>query len=71
MVQIKKMVRELGRDPESFDFSVFALEPQWRTKPELEALERVGANRVVLWLLGPDLKSILAEMEQLARTVLG
>jgi hypothetical protein len=50
---------------------VFALEPQWRTKPELQALERVGANRVVLWLLGPDLKSILKETKELARTVLG
>ena len=49
---------------------MFALEPQWRTKPELQALERV-TNRVVLWILSPDLKSILKEMEELARKVLG
>ena len=61
----------LSRNPDGFDFTVFALEPQWRTKPELEALQRVGANRVVLWLLRPDLKSILEEMDQLARTALG
>jgi alkanesulfonate monooxygenase SsuD/methylene tetrahydromethanopterin reductase-like flavin-dependent oxidoreductase (luciferase family) len=70
VTRIKEMAKEAGRDPDGFDFTVFALEPQWRTKPELKALERVGANRVVLWLLGPDLKSILKETEDLARTVL-
>jgi hypothetical protein len=30
----------------------------------------VGAHRVVLWLLGQDLNSIVPEMEDLARTVL-
>jgi hypothetical protein len=49
---------------------VFALEPQWRTPPELSALERVGTNRVVLSLLRPDLNGILEEMDELARTVL-
>jgi probable F420-dependent oxidoreductase len=69
--RIKEMAKEAGRDQDGFDFTVFALEPQWRTKPELQALERVGANRVVLWILSPDLKSILKETEELARTVLG
>jgi hypothetical protein len=50
---------------------VFGLEPQWLTKPEIRALERAGANRVALWLLRPDLESILREMEELAPTVSG
>ena len=65
------MAKEAGRNPDGFDFTVFALEPQWRTKSELQALARVGANRVVLWLSRPDLNGILEEMEELARTVLG
>jgi hypothetical protein len=64
------MAKEAGRNPDGFDFTVFASEPQWRTKPELQALELVGANRVVLWLLRPDLNGILEEMDELARTVL-
>jgi len=71
VIRIRQLAKEAGRDPNGFDFTVFALEPQWRTKPELQALERAGANRVVLWLLRPDLQSILAEMEELAGTVLG
>jgi hypothetical protein len=51
--------------------TVFALEQQWRTKPELKALQQAGANRVILWLLRHDLKSILDELEELARKVLG
>ena len=69
--KIKKLAAELGRDPGGFDFTVFALEHQWRSKPELQALHQVGANRVVLWLLQPDLKGILEELEELARKVLG
>jgi probable F420-dependent oxidoreductase len=68
--QIKTMAKKLGRNPEGFDFTVFGLEPQWRTKAEIRALEGAGANRVVLWLLRPDLGSILHEMDELARTVL-
>ena len=37
---------------------------------EIQDFERAGANRVVLWLSGQDLDSILPEMEELARTVL-
>jgi hypothetical protein len=34
-------------------------------------LQKAGANRVVLWILQPDLKSILKELEELARTTIG
>jgi probable F420-dependent oxidoreductase len=68
--RIKTMAKEIGRNPEGFDFTVFGLEPQWRNKPEIQALERAGANRVVLWLLRPDLRSILHEMDELAGKVL-
>jgi probable F420-dependent oxidoreductase len=71
VAMVKKMAKAAGRDPEGFDFTVFALEHQWRSKPEIQALQQAGANRVVLWILGADLNSILAELEDLAKKVLG
>jgi probable F420-dependent oxidoreductase len=68
---VKKMAKAAGRDPQGFDFTVFALEHQWRSKPEIQALQQAGANRVVLWILGADLNSILAELDDLAKKVLG
>jgi len=70
VTEVKALAKAAGRDPGAFDFTVFALEHQWRTKPELQALQQAGANRVVLWILRHDLKSILSEIEELARKVL-
>ena len=66
---IKSMAKEAGRDPNGFDFTVFGLEGQWRSAGEIEEFERVGANRVVLWLLRHELKDILQEMEDLVGKV--
>ena len=68
--RIKTLAAELGRDPHALDFTAFGLEHQWRSAKEIREFERAGANRVVLWLIGQDLDSILPEMEELARTVL-
>jgi hypothetical protein len=68
--RIKALAAEIGRDPGALDFTVFGGEKQWRSAQEIREFERAGANRVVLWLTGQDLHSILPEMEDLARTVL-
>jgi probable F420-dependent oxidoreductase len=68
--RIKAMAKDNGRDPNKFDFSVFGVEGQWRTADEIEKLERVGANRVVIFLIAHELNSILREMEELAGKVL-
>lgn len=68
--RIKARAAELGRDPHALDFTAFGLEHQWRSAKEIGEFERAGANRVVLWLIGQDLDSILPEMEELASTVL-
>lgn len=67
--RVKAMAKHAGRDPEGFDFTVFGLEGQWRSADEILEFERVGANRIVLWLLGQELNSILREMEDLAGLV--
>ena len=68
--RIRAIAAEIGRDPNALDFTVFGAEKQWRSAKEIREFERVGANRVVLWLSPQDLNSILPEMEELARTVL-
>jgi probable F420-dependent oxidoreductase len=68
--RIRATAAEIGRDPKAFDFTVFGTEQQWKSAKEIREFERVGANRIVLWLNGQDLQSILSEMEDLARTVL-
>jgi probable F420-dependent oxidoreductase len=68
--RIKAIAAEIGRDPNTLDFTVFGGEKQWRSAQEIQAFERAGANRVVLWLISQDLNSILSEMEELASIVL-
>ena len=68
--RIKTIAAEIGRDPDSLDFTAFGTERQWKSAKEIRELEQAGANRVVLWLNGQDLKSILPEMEDLARVIL-
>ncbi|MGD0290365.1 MAG: LLM class F420-dependent oxidoreductase [Candidatus Binataceae bacterium] len=68
--RIKAMAKDYGRDPDKLDFSVFGVEGQWRTADEIGKLKRVGAHRVVIFLIAHELDSILREMENLAGTVL-
>jgi probable F420-dependent oxidoreductase len=68
--RIKAIAAEIGRDSSALDFTAFAGEKQWRSAKDIRELEQAGANRVVLWLSGQDLNSIIPEMEDLARNVL-
>ncbi len=68
--RIKAIAAEIGRDPDSLDFTAFGTDQQWKSTKEARELEQAGATRVVLWLNGQDLETILPEMEDLARTVL-
>ena len=70
MNSIRQQAAEFGRDPNGFDFTVFGLENQWRSTEDIRAFERIGVNRVVLWLLGQELNDILREMEELAGQVI-
>jgi len=68
--RVKAIAAEIGRDPTALDFTVFGMDNQWRSKADLEAFERAGANRAVLFLHAQDLNSILSEIEDLADKVL-
>jgi hypothetical protein len=67
---IKDIAAEIGRDPNALDFTAFGGEKQWRSAKDIREFEQVGANRVVLWLNGQELNSILRDMEDLAPIVL-
>jgi probable F420-dependent oxidoreductase len=67
---IKSMAEQAGQNPNRFDFTTFGLTGQWKDPKEIEALGRVGANRVTLWLDQSDRDGILRELDDLASKVL-
>ena len=68
--RVNGIAAEIGRDPKTLNFTVFGGANQWRSAEEIRELQQVGADRIVLWLNGQDLNSILSEMNNLARSVL-
>src|ERR1700674_1245016 len=68
--RIKAIAKDIGRTPDGLDFTVCGVEGQWRTPNEIREFERVGANRVVLFMIAHDLNGILREMEDLAGKLL-
>ena len=55
-----------GRDPATIHTVPFGLEGQFRTRAECDALGAAGAQEILVWLLGKDLKEILDEIKMLA-----
>ena len=70
VTKIKAMAKEAGRDAKGLDFTVFGITGQWQTTAKIREFEKVGADRVVLWLGDGNLKVVLGEMERLAKAVL-
>lgn len=68
--EISKYAKERGRDPKSIDITAFAPDGLYRTKSDITQLEKAGADNTVLWLQGEDEKAIIAELEDLAATLL-
>jgi hypothetical protein len=68
--EISEMAKQVGRDPAKLDFTVFGGNGQWRSKAELDALGKAGANRVVIWLNEDKGDAILRELDAVAKLVL-
>lgn len=68
--QIKQCCEQKARDFSTIDISVFGAMTQWRTRADVTALGKAGANRVIIWLLASDTKGSLAELDELARELL-
>lgn len=65
--EISEMAEQAGRDPAKLDFTVFGGNGQWRSKAELDALGKAGANRVVIWLNEDKGDAILRELDAVAK----
>ena len=68
--KIKALATDAGRDPATIDFTVFGMHGKFRSTEELDAFERAGAGRVILWIKNLDLDDILRELDELAGEVL-
>ena len=67
---LRQYSEEAGRDPNSIDVTAFSLPGQWETGDDVQALEKAGANRMVLWLGKGDLEQMYARLERFAGAVL-
>lgn len=67
---IKQCCEAKGRAFSTIDISVFGGMTQWRTREEVAALGKAGANRVVVWLLASDTGGAVKELETLAGELL-
>jgi probable F420-dependent oxidoreductase len=64
--RLKRVCDDKGRDFATLDITAFGLDGQWRAADDVAALEKAGANRLVIWLQAMATDGILAELEQLA-----
>ncbi|MDA0821448.1 MAG: LLM class F420-dependent oxidoreductase [Proteobacteria bacterium] len=68
--QIKGFCAASGRDASRMDYSVFGIGDQWKTKRDIEALGKAGANRVIVMLTpGAKKDQLKAELDQLRKTL--
>ncbi|MBM4258709.1 MAG: LLM class F420-dependent oxidoreductase [Deltaproteobacteria bacterium] len=67
--ELNALAQQAGRDPRSISVFAFGQAGQYRTRAEVEALERAGVNHATIWLTAEGAKK-LTELEELARQVL-
>jgi probable F420-dependent oxidoreductase len=68
--ELKKVCDTKGRDFGTLDITAFGLDGQWRTADDRKAVEKAGANRLVIWIQAMDTAGILTELDQLAAELL-
>lgn len=66
---IDELAKQAGRDPKSIAVLAFGFPGRFRTREEVDDLARAGVNHVTIWI-NTDGEGAVAEMEELARTVL-
>ena len=67
---LNEMAQKVGRDPKAISVLAFGRAGKFRTRDEIKALEKAGADHVTIWLTQSETKNAVAELEQLAREVL-
>jgi probable F420-dependent oxidoreductase len=69
VAKIRELAEKAGRDFAEIDISPFGFEGQWRDRATIDALEKAGADRVVIWLAAQDRDGLLKEMDEVAKTL--
>ncbi len=67
-VTLSELAEAAGRDPNSISITIFGQPPE---KDLIQQVEEAGADRVVLLMMAEDQESLLADVEEKARAVLG
>lgn len=68
--ELEALCRASGRDRHSLHVAPFALEGQFRTAAERDAVAAAGADELIIWIMARDLEAILDELKRLAETLL-
>jgi len=67
---MRELAEKAGRDPKSLDVIVFGAPGKFRTQDEIAALKKAGFTHATVWLYRTAKSEVVAELEELARTVL-
>jgi hypothetical protein len=67
---LNELAERAGRDPRSIEVLAFGQPERFRTREEITDLEKAGVNHATIWLTAEG-EGAVAEMEELARKVLG
>jgi hypothetical protein len=68
-IELNELAQQAGRDPQSISVIAFGQKGKYRTRAEIDELERAGINHVTIWLAAEG-EGMLTELEELARRVL-
>ena len=69
--RLNRMAEEIGRDPSEIKVLAFGWPGTFRTRQEIDELERAGVDHVTIWLTEADRgeKAVCSELEALANEV--
>ena len=69
--RLNQMAEEIGRDPSEIKVLAFGWPGTFRTRQEIDELERAGVDHVTIWLTEADRgeKAVCSELEALANEV--
>ena len=69
--RLNRMAEEIGRDPSEIKVLAFGWPGTFRTRQEIDELERAGVDHVTIWLTEADRgeKAVCSELEALAKEV--
>ena len=68
-IELNELAQQAGRAPQSISVVAFGQKGQYRTRAEIEELERGGIDHATIWLAAEG-EGMLTELEELARRVL-